>query len=145
MVIKKHITIGAPPELIWDVITDLRKAKEWAPGFEDYPHISAEWPGAGATAVWRYHAGPTHFDFNLLLTKAERGRFLEIANTSAFGAGLEIYRFEHNGGKTTIEYEASSRPNLLGRLFAAAMTRKLEKQMDQTVANLKRYCEARLR
>jgi carbon monoxide dehydrogenase subunit G len=144
MVIKKHVTIGAPAELIWDVIMDLRKAKEWAPGFEDYPFISSNWPSAGATAIWRYHAGPMHFDFNLQLAKAERGRLLQIANSSAFGNGMEVYRFGRSGDQTTIEYEASSRPNLLGRLFAAMMTRKLEKQMDQTVANLKRYCEARV-
>jgi hypothetical protein len=83
------------------------------------------------------------FDFNLKLTTSDRGRLLQIANSSAFGAGMEIYRFEVRNGQTTIDYEASSRPNLLGRLFAAAMVRKLEKQMDQTIANLKRYCEAR--
>jgi carbon monoxide dehydrogenase subunit G len=143
MVIRKQVTIGASPELIWDVITDLRHAKEWAPGFEDYPYISKEWPQAGATAVWRYHAGPMHFDFKLQLAASERGRQLQITNRSAFGDGIEIYRFDYAGGKTTIDYETSSRPNLLGRLFAAAMTRKLEKQMDTTIANLKRYCEAR--
>jgi hypothetical protein len=143
MVIRKHVTINANPELIWDIITDLRRAKEWAPGFEDYPYIAAEWPKAGATAIWRYHAGPMHFDFKLQLVKSERGRALQIANRSMFGDGMENYRFESDGGKTSIAYEASSRPNFLGRLFGAAMTRKLEKQMDETVANLKRYSEAR--
>ena len=142
MVIRKQVEIRTRPELIWDVITDLRHAKEWAPGFEDYPFISIDWPAAGGTAVWRYHAGPMHFDFNLKLIKSERGRALHIANKSSFGTGLEIYRFTHVNGTTIIDYEASSQPNLLGRLFAAAMTRKLEKQMDQAIVNLKRYCEA---
>jgi hypothetical protein len=30
---------------------------------------------------------------------------------------------------------------MLGRLFAVMMTRKLEKQMDRTIAGLKEYCE----
>src|SRR5437762_121762 len=118
MVIGKRIAISASPELIWDVIMDLRRAKEWAPGFEDYPFISEEWPTAGSTAVWRYHSGPMHFDFNLRLTKSERGRIAEIVNKSVFGVGREVYRFEPTSDQTTIEYEASSQPNLLGRLFA---------------------------
>jgi hypothetical protein len=142
---RKHVEIHADPGHIWDVVTDLRNAKHWAPGFEDYPFMSTDWPKAGATAVWRYHAGPLHFDFNLQLTGSERGALLQIANKSAFGTGTELYRFEEVHGRTTIEYEASSEPNLLGQLFAAAMTRKLEKQMDQTIANLKQYCEAILR
>lgn len=143
MIIRKQVSIAAQPEVVWDVITDLRHAFEWAPGFEDYPYISADWPNFGATAVWRCHAGPLHLDFNLTLTRAQRGQLLHIANSSVFGSGLETYAFNHDGGSTTIAYEASSRPNWLGRLFAVAMTRKLERQMDRTIANLKRYCERR--
>jgi len=76
------------------------------PGFEDYPYISADRPKQGATAVWRYHSGLLRFDFNLVVSKSDRGRMLYIANTSAFGAGMEIYRFECAGGETTIDYEA---------------------------------------
>ena len=65
-----HLTIKSPPELIWDVITNLRQAKEWAPGFDDYPYISPEWPALGAKAVWRYHAGLFSFDFELTITES---------------------------------------------------------------------------
>jgi hypothetical protein len=141
MVIRKRVTINAPAERIWDVITDLPNARLWAPGFEDYPYISTDWPKEGSTAIWRYHSGPMHFDFNLLLKKSERGKELQIANRSVFGEGAEFYRFQCAAEQTTIDYEASSKPRLLGRLFSVLMTRKLEKQMDQTVANLKEYCE----
>jgi len=49
--IQRTVAINAPPELVWDVITDLVSAKEWAPGFEDYPFISKEWPAKASTAV----------------------------------------------------------------------------------------------
>ena len=141
MVIRKHVTINARAEKIWDVITDLPNAKLWAPGFEDYPYISTDWPKEGSTAIWRYHSGPIHFDFSLSMVKSERGKELQIANQSAFGEGVEVYRLRYSAEQTTIDYEASSKPNLLGRLFAVMMTRKLEKQMDRTIANLKEYCE----
>lgn len=141
MVIRKHVTINAPAEKIWDVITDLRNARLWAPGFEDYPYISTDWPKEGSTAIWRYHSGPMHFDFNLVLKRSERGKELQIVNQSVFGAGVEFYRFHYSAEQTAIDYEASSKPNMLGRLFAAMMTRKLEEQMDRTIANLKQYCE----
>jgi|SRR5690349_11416972 len=141
MVITKSVSINAPPERIWDVITDLRNAKFWAPGFEDYPYISPDWPKEAANALWRYHSGPLHFDFNLILKKSERRRELRIANRSLFGDGLEIYRFHCSSEQTTIEYEATRKPNLLGLLFMSMMARQLEKQMDRTVSNLKCYCE----
>src|SRR4051794_24063018 len=129
MVIKKQVRIVTSAELVWDVITDLRNAKEWAPGFEDYPYISPEWPGRGAKAIWRYHAGFLHFDFNLLLEESDRGRALRISNKSTFGTGVEIYRFSFSGTETTVDYEARTTPNFLGRLFAAVMKPKLENQM----------------
>jgi uncharacterized membrane protein len=141
MVIRKQVTINAPAEHIWDVITDLPNAKLWAPGFEDYPYISTNWPKQGSTAIRRYHSGPMHFDFNLFLKKSDRARELQIANRSVFGAGMEFYRFQSSAEQTTVDYETTSKPNMLGRLFAVMMTHKLEKQMDQTVANLKKYCE----
>jgi hypothetical protein len=35
--IVRRVIICAEPELVWDVITRLHRAKEWTQGFEDYP------------------------------------------------------------------------------------------------------------
>jgi carbon monoxide dehydrogenase subunit G len=137
----RHLTIKAPPALIWDVITNLRQAKEWAPGFDDYPYISPEWPAPGATAVWRYHAGPFSFDFQLTITESIRGEALQIANRSVFGRGLEVYRFMRDEDFTNVDYEATNEPNGIGRLVMPFFKNKLSQQIDTTVANLKVYCE----
>src|ERR1051326_4942219 len=39
-----RISIEAPADMVWDVIANLRGAREWAPGFDDYPFISSDWP-----------------------------------------------------------------------------------------------------
>jgi carbon monoxide dehydrogenase subunit G len=93
MRIRRRILIEAPAELVWDIIADLRRAREWAPGFDDYPFISGDWPKEGATATWRYHSGPLHLDFHLKLTESIRGKALQITNRSLFGEGLEVYSF----------------------------------------------------
>ncbi|HEY2988307.1 MAG TPA: SRPBCC family protein, partial [Candidatus Binatia bacterium] len=87
MRIRRRVTIEAPSEMVWDVITDLGRAREWAPGFDDYPFITPDWPKPGARATWRYHAGPLRFDFHLTLTESVRGKALQIANRSVFGEG----------------------------------------------------------
>src|SRR5262245_16843950 len=132
MKIVRQIEILANPELVWDVIADLRRAKEWAPGFEDYPYISAGWPEQDSEAIWRYHAGALSIDFKLTLTRAERGKALCIANSSVFGTGTEKYRFRSAEGVTIVDYESSSEPSLLGRIMMPLMRRKLLQQIDTT-------------
>ena len=143
MRIRRRVAIEAPAELVWDVITDLRRAREWAPGFEDYPFISPGWPKEGATATWRFHARPLHFDFALTVTESVRGKALQIANRSRFGEGLEVYSFAMSGATTTIWYDASDQPSLLGRMAARFFEKKMVQLIDKTMASLKTYCEAR--
>jgi uncharacterized membrane protein len=143
MRIRRRLSIEAPAELVWDVIVDLRRAREWAPGFDDYPFISSDWPKEGATATWRYHAGPAHVDFHLKLTESLRGKALQIANQSIFGEGLEVYSFSMAGNTTTVWYDMSDQPNWLGRLVAPMFEKNLIQQIDKTIASLKVYCENR--
>jgi hypothetical protein len=143
MRIRRRVSIEAPAALVWDVIADLRGAREWAPGFDDYPFVSADWPKEGATATWRYHAGPLHLDFHLTLTESLRGKALQITNRSLFGEGLEVYSFAMTGNTTTVWYDASDQPNRLGRLAAPLFEKKMIQLIDKTIASLKVYCENR--
>ena len=145
MRIRRRISIEAPADLVWDVITNLRGAREWAPGFDDYPFVSSDWPREGAKATWRYHAGPAHVDFQLTLTESVRGKALQIANRSMFGEGLEVYSFAMSGGTTTIWYDLSDQPNWLGRLATPLFEKKLVQLIDRTIASLKTYCENRVK
>ena len=145
MRIRRRVSIEAPAELVWDVIADLRRAREWAPGFDDYPFISADWPKEGAKATWRCHAGPAHLDFHLTLTESLRGKALQIVNHGLFGEGLEVYSFSMSGATTTVWYDASDQPNWLGRLAAPLFEKKLIQLVDRTIASLKVYCENRVK
>jgi carbon monoxide dehydrogenase subunit G len=141
MKIVRRVVIQAKPEKVWDVITDLRRAREWAPGFDDYPYISELWPRAGADALWRYHFGNRTMDFRLKMIESVRGSVIRIGNSGAFGEGLECYLFTYADGATTVDYETSTDPSLLGRLMLPLLRRKLLRQVDTTIANLKLYCE----
>jgi hypothetical protein len=145
MRIRRRVSIEAPPETVWDVITDLRHAGEWAPGFDDYPFISPDWPQQGSKATWRYHVGPLRFDFALAVTESLPGEALQIANRSLFGQGLEVYSFTTSGGITTVWYDASDQPNLLGRIVTPLFEERLIKLVDGTMVGLKNYCEKRAR
>lgn len=141
MKIVRRVVIHAKPELVWDTITDLSHAKEWAPGFEDYPFISDDWPREGADAVWRYHFGRGSIDFKLKMIESVRGTVLRIGNSGVFGRGSEFYFFSFADGATTVDYETSTDPSLFGRILLPFMRRKLLRQVDATIANLKSYCE----
>jgi hypothetical protein len=143
MRIRRRVSIEAPAALVWDVITDLRGAREWAPGFDDYPFVSADWPNEGAAATWRYHVGPVYLDFHLMLTESVRGKALQITNRSRFGEGLEVYSFAMTGNTTTVWYDASDQPNQLGRMAAPLFEKRMILLIDKTIASLKSYCENR--
>ena len=70
---------------------------------------------------------------------------LYIGNSGAFGEGSEYYRFRYAGGLTTVDYETTNEPTLLGRIMMPLMIRRLIWQIDTTIANLKQYCEAKVR
>jgi hypothetical protein len=141
MRIRRRVTIEAPAEMVWDVITDLRRAREWAQGFDDYPFISPGWPSQGAKATWRCHAGLLRFNFHLTVTESIRGKALQLTNRSLFGEGLEVYSFAMSGNTTTIFYDASDQPNFLGRLAARFIEKRMIALVDRTIASLKTYCE----
>ncbi|MGH7768308.1 MAG: SRPBCC family protein [Candidatus Binatia bacterium] len=129
--------------MVWDIITDLRRARDWAPEFGDYPFISPEWPKLGAKATWRCHVGPLKFNFALTITESARGNALQIVNRSIFGEGLEVYSFAMSGKTTTIWYDVSDQPNLLGRLVGRFFEKRMIQLVDKTIASLKIYCEHR--
>lgn len=143
MRIRRRVSIEAPSDMVWDVITDLRRAREWAPEFGDYPFISPDWPKLGSKAMWRYHAGLLKFDFALTITESARGNALQIVNRSIFGEGLEVYSFAMSGKTTTVWYDASDQPNFLGRLSSRFFEKRMAGLVDKTIASLKVYCERR--
>jgi hypothetical protein len=143
MRIRRRVTIEASSEMVWDVVTDLRRAHEWAPDFGDFPFISPEWPKQGSTATWRCHVGLLRFDFHLTLTESVRGKALQIANRSVFGEGLEVYSLAMSGSATTVFYDASDQPNFFGRLAAPLFEKKIIALIDGSITRLKAYCESR--
>jgi hypothetical protein len=145
MHIQRRVAVEAPPQIVWDVVTDLRRAKDWAPGFDDYPFISPGWPEQGAKATWRYHPGFFKIDFDLTVTESIPGKSLHIVNRSILGHGLEVYSFTASGGTTTIWYDVSDEPNLLGKILVPLFEKQIINQVDATIARLKEYCEGRTR
>jgi carbon monoxide dehydrogenase subunit G len=145
MRIRRRASIEAPSEMLWDVITDLGRAHEWAPGFDDYPFISPAWPRQGSKATWRCHVGLLRFDFHLTVTESVRGKALQITNQSVFGEALEVYSFAMSGNTTTIFYDASDQPNFFGRMAAPLFEKKMIALVDRTIASLKTYCESRVK
>ncbi len=143
MHIQRRVAIKSPPDLVWDIVTGLSTAGEWAPGFDDYPYISPDWPNAGSTAVWRYHFGPLRLSFHLTVTESIRGKSLQIASHSLLGSGIEVYSFTLAAGVTTVWYDASDQPNLLGRILVPFFEKRLSGQVTAMMANLKDYCERR--
>jgi polyketide cyclase/dehydrase/lipid transport protein len=143
MRIRRRVTIEAPSEMVWDVVTDLRRAHEWAPDFGDFPFVSPAWPKPGSTATWRCRVGPLRFDFHLKLMEAVRGKALQIVNQSIFGEGLEVYSFTMSGSATTVFYDASDQPNFFGRLAAPLFEKKIIALIEGSLTRLKTYCESR--
>ena len=57
-VARNEITVGAPPEAVYDVLADPRCYGEWVVGSSDIQAADPEWPAAGTAFDHRVGVGP---------------------------------------------------------------------------------------
>jgi uncharacterized protein YndB with AHSA1/START domain len=116
---RRELEVAAPPELVWEVLTDFARWPEWNP---DVRSMSFEGPLAPG-AMFRWKAGPG----TIVSTVEEvdppryvrwRGRTLSIA-------AIHEWWFEERAGGTHVATEES-----FSGALARVLRRMLQKQLD---------------
>lgn len=141
------VTIAAPAEAVWALVTDVTRMGEWSP-----ETVKAVWldgatgPAVGARFKGTNKAGLIRWSTKVRIDECEPGRSFVFTTTAGKHDSTRwSYRFEPNadGGCTATEsYEGLWEP-AIGKLLFPPKRRvpQLQAGMEQTLARLKAVAE----
>jgi uncharacterized protein YndB with AHSA1/START domain len=133
---RRELEVTAPPELVWEVLTDFARWPAWNP---DVRSMSFEGPLAPG-AMFRWKAGPG----TIVSTVEEvdppryvrwRGRTLSIA-------AIHEWWFEERAGGTHVATEESF-SGALARVLRRMLQKQLDTALEDGLGYLKREAERR--
>jgi len=135
-VARSEIEVAAPPEIVWEVLTDIPRWSAWN---SDVKSASLEGPLAEGTK-FRWKSGPGRITSTLQSVEPPH----VIAWTGkTFGIEAKhIYRLERRGDATMVSSEESW-DGLLVRLLRRSTTKMLQKAVESGLVHLKREAEGR--
>ncbi|HEV3353361.1 MAG TPA: SRPBCC family protein [Acidimicrobiales bacterium] len=149
--IEESIDIAAPPERLYDMVSDLSRMGEWSPENQGGKWVGgATGPAEGAKFKGRNRSGRRRWSTVATIVTANAPK--EVAwESKALGLKVALwrYRFEPNGsgGTTVVESTEDRRGRLMqviGRTASGVADREAEnkKNMRATLEQLKKAVES---
>lgn len=139
--------ITAPPQQVWDFISDVRRGPQWVTVMEEVLHVSNEPLKEGSMYRERSKVGPTRSETEWHITKFEPPRVQVHECSEPTLHAVLTMRVEPDGSGTRLLHQTEFkmlpvfRP--LGWLVEQVFgKRTMEREMRQTVENAKRILEA---
>ena len=129
------IDIAAGPEVVWDLLADIKRWPEWNADVKSTSLAGAVESGE----VFRWKAGPAKLVSTL--QTVERPTELSWTGRTMGMSAVHVWRFESDGDTTTAHTEESweSGP---ARLLPGMMRKSLQKSLDKWLGELKAAAEA---
>jgi hypothetical protein len=125
---RSEIEIAAPPETVWDVLTEIERWPSWNP---DVKSVSMDGLVAEAS-VFRWKAGPGQITSTI--RRVEPPRLIAWTGKTLGIRAIHFYRLEPRNGKTIARTEESYEG-----LVARILRRSLQKTLDRALADGLRY------
>lgn len=143
------VTVAAPPEAVWAMVTDLPRMGEWSP-----ENKGGEWldgatgPAVGARFRGRNQRGKSKWSTTVTVTEAEPGRSFAF-RAAGRPATQWRYRFEPvaDGTRVTESFALDAPLGVFNRLLTRVTTGVTDRRADMeegvrtTLANLKAAAE----
>lgn len=143
--IKNEITINAPIERIWSILTDLEILEQYDPTVKKSTLVSSEKTGIGAKRKVNMLDGKNWFDEKVTVFKPNEALTYQLTDCSFPIKGLQhSYSFEKIGNQTKVKQvmEYTVKFGLLGKLLDAMMIRKQsDTGIKKFFAGLKSFAE----
>ena len=133
---RREIEVAAPPEVVWEVLTDFERWPQWNADVQSMSYKGPLAPGS----VFRWKAGPgtivsTLEEVDPPRSVRWRGRTMSIR-------AIHEWRLEPREGGTRVKTEESF-SGLLARLMRGSLQKTLDRALEQGLAHLKREAERR--
>jgi uncharacterized protein YndB with AHSA1/START domain len=133
---RSEIEISAPPDAVWDVLTDFGRWPSW---LRDVKSMSIEGPVAAET-VFRWKAGPG--TITSTIQRVERPRLIAWTGRTLGIDAIHFWHFEERDGGTFVRTEESYE-GLTARLLRRSLQRTLDTALDDGLQDLKAEVERR--
>ena len=128
--------IGAGPEVVWDLITDVERWPEWNPEVRSVTLAGGLVPGS----EFRWRSGATRITSTFV--RLERPGYAEWTGRTMGIRARHVWRLEpDDDGGTTVTTEESF-DGLLARLLRGRLQQTLQRALDDGLAHLRRAAEA---
>jgi uncharacterized protein YndB with AHSA1/START domain len=134
---RSEIEVAAPPDAVWDVLTDFERWPSW---LGDVKSMSIEGPVAAGT-VFRWKAGPGTITSTIQLV--ERPRLIAWTGRTLGIDAVHFWDFEERDGGTFVR-TAESYEGLTARLLKRSLQKTLDRALDDGLDDLKAEVERRL-
>jgi uncharacterized protein YndB with AHSA1/START domain len=131
-----EIEIDAPPETVWDVLTDLERWPSWNPDVKSMSFSGAIAEGS----EFRWKAGPGTIVSTI--RRVDRPRLIGWTGRTVGIDALHVYRLEPRDGKTFVSTEESY-DGLTARVFRGPLRKTLKSALDSGLRQLKAEAERR--
>jgi uncharacterized protein YndB with AHSA1/START domain len=129
-----EIEIAAPPERVWELLTDIDRWPEWNP---DIDSAALDGPLAAGT-TFRWKAGPGSIVSRI--QHVEPPREIGWTGKTMGIAGVHVHRLEPTGGGTRVVTEESW-VGFPVRLMRRRMRRTLERSLETGLRHLEAAAE----
>jgi hypothetical protein len=133
---RREIQVSAPPEVVWEVLTDFGRWPEWNP---EVKSMSFEGPLAPGS-MFRWKAGPGTIVSTL--EELDPPRYVRWRGRTMSIAAIHEWRLEPRDGGTHVETEESF-SGLIARVLRRSLQKQLDGALEQGLEHLKREAEQR--
>lgn len=133
---EREIQIAAPPEVVWEVLTDFDRWQEWNPEVKSMSFDGPLAPGA----MFRWKAGPGTIVSTL--EEIDRPRYIRWRGRTLSISAIHEWRFEGREGGTHVETDESF-SGVLARLLRGSLQKQLDRALEEGLEHLKRESERR--
>ncbi len=133
---RREIDVAAPPDVVWEVLTDFDRWQEWNPGVKSMSFDGPLAPGA----MFRWKAGPGTIVSTV--EEIDRPRYIRWRGRTLSIAAVHEWRFEGRDGGTHVETDESF-SGMLARLLRGSLQKQLDRALEEGLEHLKREAERR--
>jgi uncharacterized protein YndB with AHSA1/START domain len=132
----REIDIAAPPEIVWDVLTDFARWQEWNPEVKSMSYEGPLAPGA----MFRWKAGPGTIVSTI--EEVDRPRYARWRGRTMSISAIHEWRLDERDGGTHVETEETF-SGVLARLLRRSLQKQLDRALEEGLVHLKREAERR--
>jgi carbon monoxide dehydrogenase subunit G len=136
--IERTLSISAPPERVWTIMTDVERWPEWTESMKSVERLDSEEFGVGSKAKLKIRRSPNANVWTVTELTPNRSFAWETNSGGVKGVAVHLIEPVGNGSKVTLIVDLSG---IVATLFGWIIGPESRKNVDMEAEGLKRRSE----